>query len=316
MAHAFVDAAADAGAGAIKFQTHIASAESTRDEPWRVPFSRQDASRYEYWQRMEFSEAQWRGLAEHATERGILFLSSAFSLEAVDLLDHLGVPMWKVASGEVGHVELIQKMAATERPILFSSGLSDFDELDRAIEIARSAGVAFAVLQCTTAYPCPPERVGLNQLEELAVRYDCAVGLSDHSATIYPGLAAVTLGAKIIEVHVTFSRAMFGPDVPASLTFKELGHLVDGTRFIETAVANPVDRTMSDDKDQLRRLFTRSVALRVDLPAGATLRADDLCLKKPGSGLAPSELQSLVGRRLRVAVPADRLLRTDDLESR
>lgn len=314
MAHAFVDSAADAGADAVKFQTHIAAAESTRDEPWRVPFSRQDASRYDYWRRMEFSPAQWQELAEHARERGLIFMSSPFSSEAIRLLDDIEVGIWKVASGEVGHRALIEEVVVTGRPIIFSSGLSDLDELDDAIEIARSAGVAFAVLQCTTAYPCPPERVGLNQIQGLSERYLCPVGLSDHSATIFPGLAAVTLGARVLEVHVTFSRAMFGPDVPASLTFDELAQLVEGVRFLEVALANPIDRSAVTGREEMRKLFTRSVALTRDLPAGSCLRREDLTLKKPGSGIPPSELDNLVGRRLRHDAMADRLITFADLE--
>lgn len=313
-AHAFIDAAADSGADAIKFQTHIAAAESTRDEPWRVPFSRQDASRYDYWQRMEFTADQWAGLAEHARERDVLFVSSPFSAEAVRLLDDVGVDIFKVASGEVGHVALLEDIIATGRPVIFSSGLSDFAELDTAVKMASKAGVPHAVLQCTTAYPCPPERVGLNQIQVLADRFDCPVGLSDHSGTIFPGLASVALGAAIIEIHVTFSRAMFGPDVPASITFEQMKKLVEGIRFLEVALANPVDRVNVPGREELRGLFTRSVALRHDLPAGTVLSREDLTLKKPGSGIPPDDLDGLVGRRLRRATAADRLLTSSDLE--
>ena len=132
-AHAFVDAIADAGADAVKFQTHIAAAESTPAEPFRVHFSRQDATRYDYWKRMEFTEEQWRGLAEHARERGILFLSSAFSIEAVDLLERIGMPLWKVGSGETSNTLLLDRMAATGAPVLLSSGMSPIGEIDAAV---------------------------------------------------------------------------------------------------------------------------------------------------------------------------------------
>jgi N,N'-diacetyllegionaminate synthase len=314
-AHAFVDAVAATGAGAIKFQTHLAGAESTRDEPWRVPFSRQDDSRWDYWRRMEFSPDQWAGLAAHARAAGQLFLSSAFSLEAVDLLEQIGMPAWKVASGEVGHTELLRRMIDTGTPIILSSGLSDWSELDAAVADVRAGGNALAVLQCTSEYPCPPERVGLNVLGELADRYGCATGLSDHSATIYPGLAAVALGARVLEVHVTLSREMFGPDVPASLTTTELRQLADGVAYLSDALAHPVDKAAAgDDRAVMRATFGRSVALRDDQPAGTELRREHLALKKPGSGIGPDELEALVGRRLRHDVGADRLLRPDDLE--
>lgn len=315
-AHAYIDGAADAGAGAIKFQTHIAAAESTRDEPWRVPFSRQDESRYDYWRRMEFTQAQWQGLVDHADEREIGFITSPFSRAAVEMLEPFNIAMWKVASGEVGHSELLAELVATGRPVILSSGLSDLDELDAAVTIMREGGVDHAVLQCTTAYPCPPERIGLNQISVLAARYGCPVGLSDHSATIYPGLAAVALGARVIEVHVTFSRSSFGPDVPASLTFEELAQLTEGVRFLEVVAANPVDRDDVGDRAELRSLFTRSLAVHHDLPAGSVLTEKDLVLKKPGSGMPPAEAGEVVGRRLRVAVSAERLLRPEDLEPR
>lgn len=314
-AHAYVDAVADAGADAVKFQTHIARAESTPDEPFRVHFSRQDATRYEYWQRMEFTEAQWAGLAEHATERGLLFLSSPFSLEAVALLERVGVPMWKVASGEIASDHLIDAMTATGKPVILSSGMSPWAELDRAVARVRDAGAPVAVLQCTSAYPCPPERVGLNAMIEMRARYGCPVGLSDHSATIYAGLAAATLEADVVEVHVTLSRESFGPDVVASLTTAELRQLVDGVRFIEAMRANPIDKdAWADEAAPLRALFTKSVVARRDLPAGTVLAEADLALKKPGTGIAAAQLPALLGRRLARAVGADQRLSDDDLE--
>jgi N,N'-diacetyllegionaminate synthase len=239
LAHAFIDEVARGGADAVKFQTHIAAAESTPAEPFRVKFSRQDATRYEYWKRIEFSETEWKGLADHAREKGLIFLSSPFSREAVDLLVRVGMAMWKVGSGEVGTVPMLDAMIATGKPILLSSGMSDLAELDKAVDRVRRANVPLAVLQCTTAYPCPPERIGLNMVPFFRERYGCFVGLSDHSGTIYPAIAAATLGAEVVEVHVTMSRGMFGPDVPASVTMEELRQLVDGIRFVEKMRANP-----------------------------------------------------------------------------
>ena len=315
MAHAYIEAVAKAGADAVKFQTHIAAAESTPGEPWRVKFSPQDATRYDYWRRMEFTEDQWRGLKEHATDKGLLFLSSPFSHEAVEMLERIGVPAWKVASGEVNNLPLFERMLQTGIPILLSSGMSPLDELDRAVESVRARGVPFAVLQCTSAYPCPPERLGLNLIPLLAQRYGCPVGLSDHSGTIYAGLAAVVLGAKVLEVHVTMSREMFGPDVPASITTAELRDLVQGVRFLERALASPVDKdAMAAELGPLRSMFTKSIVLRRDLPEGAVLREEDLAFKKPGTGIPAAHVAKVLGRRLRRSVAADTLLTEDDLE--
>ena len=313
-AHAFIDVAAAAGADAVKFQTHLADAESTARERWRVPFSRQDASRYDYWRRTAFTEPEWRGLAEHARERHLHFLSSPFSVEAFELLDRVGVAAWKLASGEVTNVPLIERMARNGRLVILSSGMSTLRELDRAVAICRDAGAAVAVLQATTAYPCAPEDTGLNMIDTLRRRYDCPVGLSDHSGTIYAGLAAAVLGAAIVEVHVTFSRSMFGPDVPASLTPEELGRLVEGVRFVERAMANPVDKDgMAARFSDLRDLFGKSVVARRDLPAGTVLSAADLAIKKPGGDLPPDRLDSVIGRTLSRALTRDEPVRESDL---
>jgi N-acetylneuraminate synthase len=315
LAHAFVDAVANAGADAIKFQTHIAAAESTEREPWRVKFSLQDDTRRDYWKRMEFTEPQWAGLVEHARDRGVLFLSSPFSLEAVQMLDRLGVPAWKVASGELGNEPMLDAMSATGRPMLLSTGMSPLAEIDRLVARWREARVPFALLQCTSAYPCPPERVGLNLIPFFRERYGCAVGLSDHSGTIYPGLAGAVLGMALLEVHVTLSREMFGPDVSASVTTSELRQLVDGIRFIEAMNAHPVDKDAAAElAAPMRALFTRSIVARRDLTVGAVLAADDLTLKKPGTGLPPVRLPELIGRRLRRPLRTDELIEDDDLE--
>jgi len=315
MAHAFVNAIANAGADAVKFQTHIAAAESTPDEPWRVKFSPQDATRYDYWKRMEFTEEQWHGLKRHADERGLNFLSSPFSIEAVELLTRVGVAAWKVASGEVNNTPMFERMAATGLPILLSTGMSPLSEIDAAVERVKAHGLPLVVLQCTTAYPCPPEKVGLNLIPFFRERYRCAVGLSDHSGTIYPGLAAATLGIEVLEVHVTLSREMFGPDVPASITTSELRQLVEGVRFIEKMKAHPVDKdAMAQEMAPLRDLFTKSVVARMELPAGTVLREEHLTVKKPGTGIPANRLHEVVGKRLQRPVKANELLQEQDLE--
>lgn len=315
MAHAFIDAIAAAGADAVKFQTHIAAEESTPQEPWRIRFSPQDASRYQYWQRMEFSREQWLGLKQHADDAGVLFLSTPFSERAADMLAEIGMNVWKVASGEVSNLPLLKKVIASGHPVILSSGMSDWEELDRAVGLVRKNGNPLAVLQCTSSYPCPPEQVGINLLDEIRRRYDSPAGLSDHSGNIYAGLAAVTLGAEVLEVHVALSREMFGPDVPASVTTTELRQLVEGVRQIERMLASPVDKEeMAQELEPLRDLFTKSVVAGKDLPAGTELMPEHLKLKKPGTGLMASQLPALVGRRLRRDLRKDEFLFLQDVE--
>ena len=315
LAHAFVDAIANAGADAVKFQTHIASAESTPHEPFRVKFSREDATRYDYWKRMEFTEEQWRGLADHCRDRGVLFVSSPFSAQAVDLLERIGQPLWKVASGETGNALLLDRILDTGAPVLLSTGMSAVDEIDAAVARVKARGVPVGVFQCTTAYPCPPERIGLNLVPFYRERYDCWVGLSDHSATIYAGLAAAAVGIDMLEVHVALSREMFGPDVIASVTTAELKQLVDGIRFIERMTGSPVDKdAAAAETAPLRRLFTRSIVAAKALPTGTVLAREHLAIKKPGTGLPPNRLDDVVGRRLIRDVALDQLLSAEDIE--
>jgi N-acetylneuraminate synthase len=312
-AHAYIDAIASAGADAVKFQTHIAAAESTPEEPWRVKFSVQDATRYDYWKRMEFTEEQWRGLKRHSEERGLKFLSSPFSVEAVELLNRVGVAAWKVASGELSNEPMFAAMASSGLPIFLSTGMSSLDEIDAAIGRVKRAGLPLTVLQCTSMYPTPPEKIGLNLIPFFRERYGCAVGLSDHSGSIYAGLAATGIGIDILEVHVTLSREMFGPDVPASITTSELRQLVEGIRFIEKIRDNPVDKNaLGTSLSPMRELFTKSVVAREDLPAGTVLKETHLTVKKPGTGLPPSCLKELVGQTLTRSVKADQLLAPSD----
>ncbi|MBX7100247.1 MAG: N-acetylneuraminate synthase family protein [Myxococcaceae bacterium] len=311
-AHADVDAAAKAGADAIKFQTHIASAESTPGEQFRVKFSKQDANRYDYWKRMEFTEAQWHGLKAHCDEKGLLFLSSPFSMQAVELLGRVGVPAWKVGAGEVSNLPMLQALRKTGLPVILSSGMSPYAELDAAVE---AVGRNCAVLQCTTSYPCPPERLGLNVLGELRQRYPgMPVGLSDHSGTIFAGLAAAALGCDVLELHMVFSKECFGPDTSSSVTTPELAQLVQGIRFIEKARANPVNKdAAAESMGELRRLFGKSVVVGRALPAGHRLTEVDLAVKKPGTGIPAARLAEVVGRTLKRAVSQDTLLSEDDL---
>jgi len=299
MAHAYIDAAAKAGADAVKFQTHIAEAETSPLEPWRTRFGTQDDSRFDYWRRMEFSPTQWHELKAHADKAGLMFMSSPFSLQAVELLREIGVAGWKIASGEITNFPMLEAICAAGQPVLLSTGMSDYAEIAAAADLIKRHGNPLAIFQCTTSYPSPPESIGLNVLSELRARYGTAVGLSDHSGTIYPAIAAATLGAELIEVHLTMSREMFGPDVAASVTSAELAQLVEGVRFAETMRAHPVDKTVPNAAFQpLRDIFLKSVVLRLDLPAGTMLERDHLTTKKPGTGIPASEFDTVIGRVL------------------
>lgn len=315
LAHAYIDAAAAAGADAVKFQTHIAEAESTLDEPFRVKFSQQDATRFEYWRRMEFTPEQWAGLANHAQQQNVIFLSSAFSVAAVEMLREIGVAAWKVGSGEYRSSDLLDTMSAKAEPILLSTGMSNYAEIEEAVSRITAAGSPLCLLQCTSAYPTPLEQVGLNVIDELRRRHSCPVGLSDHSGSIFPGLTAMARGANLLEVHMTFDRGMFGPDVPASVTVDELHQLAAGRDAIALMDNHPIDKDqMAVALSETRAIFTKSLALRAPHQAGTVLTSDMLTLKKPGSGIAQSEIDSVVGRQLTRDVTPDRLLSWIDID--
>ena len=315
MAHAYIDTMARAGADAVKFQTHIADAESSPLEPWRIKFSPQDATRFDYWKRMEFTPEQWAGLKQHADESGLVFLSSPFSMEAAELLDAMGMAAWKVASGEISNGVLVERMASTGRPVLLSSGMSPLAELDIAVDLVRSRSAPFAVMQCTSNYPTPPEKLGLNLLGEFRSRYGCPTGLSDHSGQIFAGLAAAALGSDLLEIHVTMSREMFGPDVIASVTSGEFRQMIEGIRFIETALANPIDKdSTSVNFEASRAIFMKSVFAGGDIAPGTVLTTGHLRLKKPGTGIPAARVGELVGRVARRPIAGGDLIAWGDLE--
>lgn len=313
-AEAFIDAAASTGVDAVKFQTHIADAESTPRELFRVPIFPQDGSRFEYWRRTEFTSSQWRHLADRARRSGLIFLSSPFSSRAVELLLECGMPAWKIASGEVGNLPLLERIAETRLPVLVSSGLSPWAELEQAARFFAEREIPFAILQCTSAYPCPPESWGLNLLDEMRRAFRCPVGLSDHSGSLAPSLAAITLGANIIEFHLTLHRKMFGPDVASSLTVEQATDLVPMIRQLERALSSPVSKDrIADDSARIRQLFTKSIVAADAIPAGTILQRRHLDFKKPGDGIPTNRYLELLGRRTTRAFAKDDAIREEDL---
>jgi N,N'-diacetyllegionaminate synthase len=302
------EVAAECGADAVKFQLHDAAAETIRDAPPPPYFTHE--SRWEYFRRTAFSDEQWRALKDACDRAGIEFLCSAFSLEALERLDGLGVARHKLGSGEVTNLELVRAAARTGKPLLLSSGMSSWAELDDAVA---AAGEHVTILQCTSAYPTPPERVGLNLLAELRARYRKPVGLSDHTLGPYAAFAAAVLGAVAIEKHFTLSKELYGPDARFAAEPHELEELVDGIREIETMLAHPVDKDDVAPFADMKRVFEKSVVTVADVPAGARLERAMLAAKKPGTGIPAARLDEVVGRTARVDLPADTVLTEDAL---
>ena len=308
-AERLIAAAADAGADAVKFQTHIADAEMLPSTPTPPHF---DEPRYEFTKRMELSQEAHARLKAAAEERGLVFFSSPFSVEAVALLEEAGVPLYKIASGEVTNPPLIEAVAATGKPVLLSTGMSGLEDVERAAATLREAGSPFVVLQCTSTYPCPPELVNLRAMAAMGERLGVPYGLSDHTPGVWTSVAAVALGAVVIEKHFTLSKMLYGPDHHASLVSEELAQLVRGIREVEAALGTGM-KQRDPSHDPVRATFEKSVVTRHEIPAGAVLKPAMLTTKRPGTGIPAALLDEVVGRKAARALEADHLLQEADL---
>jgi N-acetylneuraminate synthase len=300
------------GADAVKFQTHIASAETLRDAPMPPYFKGEP--RYEYFERTGFSLAQWKKLRAYADKVGIEFMSSPFSIEAVDLLEQVGVKRYKIPSGEITNIPFLKRVGSTRKPVILSSGMSSWDEIDEAVTVFRKTKNKLTILQCTTEYPCPPEHVGLNILTEMRKRYRIPVGISDHTLTPFASLAAVTLGAEIVEKHLTSSRTLYGSDAKHSLEPEEFRLMVDGIRAIEKMLRSPVKKS-AKPYAHMKEIFEKSVVTVKHIPRGKTIDASMLGCKKPGTGIPAREFDSLIGKKAARDLPPDTLLTKSDFQS-
>tara|TARA_B100000315_G_scaffold259812_1_gene317361 strand:- start:1289 stop:2302 length:1014 start_codon:yes stop_codon:yes gene_type:complete len=301
------------GADIVKFQTHIAEIESLQDAPNPPYFI--DENRIDYFERTGFKFEEWKELKKVCRQHGVEFMSSPFSQEAVEILEKLEVACYKIPSGEVTNLSLLRHVAETGKPMFLSSGMSNWDELDKAVNTILNHHSKLTVLQCTSMYPCPSDKIGLNVMLEMKERYQIPVGLSDHSMSNYSAFAAVALGASVIEKHLTFSREMYGTDASNSLEPDEFGDLVVGIRAIETMLHSKVDKDyLSQELSEMKAVFEKSIVSIVDVPEDSILTREMLGLKKPGNGLPSSELCKVIGKRAKNDIPKDSLIRIEDIK--
>ncbi|MBN8555164.1 MAG: N-acetylneuraminate synthase family protein [Deltaproteobacteria bacterium] len=305
-----IDAAASAGADTVKFQTHIAEAETLTDAPSPSYFKAE--KRVDYFKRTGFSLDQWKSLSERARENKVTFLSSPFSIEAVELLEKLNMAAYKIPSGEVSNLPLLEKIAATKKPVLLSSGMSAWNELDRAVSVLKKGG-PLTILQCSSVYPCPPEKVGLNVLEEMKNRYQIPVGFSDHTLGIAAPLAAASLGATVIEKHFTFSRSMYGSDAKHSMEPQEFLQMSTALKEIWRMLENPVDKSNVESYIEMKKIFEKSIVTASQLSAGTVLENHHLAFKKPGDGINAADYSKVIGKKIKRDLPSDYKLREEDL---
>lgn len=315
IAHSYIDALANAGVDAVKFQTHIAEAESSDFEPFRVKFSYEDETRFDYWKRMEFTLDQWQGLKTHCEEKGVEFISSPFSCAAVDLLEKINVKRYKIGSGEMTNFLMLEKIARTKKPIILSSGMSDWNELEQAIDFLKPFGNELSIMQCTTAYPTLPAQWGLNMIKGMKEKFNIPVGFSDHSSTIVSALAATALGASMLEFHAVFDKEMFGPDAKASLTISEIKELVVGVKQITTSLAHNEHKKDVSVFAELKIMFGKSIAINKNLSKGTILKLEDLESKKPGNkGISAKDYSMVVGKKLNKDVTQWSFIQIEDIE--
>ncbi len=304
LAKQFIKAAADCGADAVKFQTHIFEAESLSSAPNPAYFK--DESRKEYFERTAFNLEQYKILKDYAEQEcDVDFFSSPFSSEAVDLLMDLGVSTFKIPSGEVSNIPLLELIDKTGKKVILSSGMSSWEELDSAVAVFKDKD-KLTILQCTSEYPCKPENAGLNVMLEIKERYKCKVGFSDHTLGIGVPLTAVVFGATIVEKHFTLSKLMYGSDAKNSTEPEEFKHMVDNIRAAELAMNFKIDKDEKvKDLGNMKFVFEKSIVSTKILSAGHIISSEDIAYKKPGDGIPAKEFKNIIGRIVKSTIQAN-----------
>lgn len=306
-----IDASKNAGADFVKFQYHIAEHESLKNAPSPSYFSQE--SRFDYFKRTSFSPSQWFKLKEYATKRKIGFMVSPFCIQAIQNLEKINCQNYKVASGEITNLPLLKKLVDTKKTIFLSTGMSNWEEIDRAVKILNNSK-DLIIFQCSSLYPCPPEHAGLNNIELMKAKYNLKVGFSDHTQGNVAALLSVMLGTKFIEKHVTFSKSMYGSDAKNASTFEEFNSLVKDVKYLCRLINNQVDKNDLSLYNEMRKIFFKSIVTKRGLKKGDIIRTADLTLKKPGHGIPAMKLQNIVGKKLKVDVEKDTILKSEHYE--
>jgi len=300
LAMQMIDAVADAGADCVKFQTFAAEEFCSRDEVYEYMSGGKVVreSMLEMFRRLELRRDEFARLFAHARKRGLIPLSTPADIAAVELLDKLGVGAFKVGSDDLVHTPLIRHIAAKQKPVIISTGMAEAEDVERAVGAIKSAGnEQMAVLHCVSLYPTPPDRVNLSRIVALRERFGLPIGFSDHSFGITAAIAAVVLGACILEKHFTLDRDMPGPDHRFSADPAELAALVRGVREAELELGGGAAK-LSDEERRMAELCHRSIVAARDIAPGEVLTEACLGFRRPGTGIKPYDLDRVVGRRV------------------
>lgn len=311
-----IDVAVNAGADAVKFQTFSADKIVAKVGPKTGYMEKvsEKESVYEIFKRIELPREWHRELAEYASKKGLIFLSSPFDEDAVDLLDELGVPAFKVASGELTNLPFIKYMARKGKPLIVSTGAATMNEVGEAVSVIKGAGnKKIVLLHCVANYPAAPEDVNLLAMSALKQKFRLPVGYSDHTLGIAAPLAAAALGAVMIEKHFTLSRKLPGPDHFYALEPQELKMMVNGIRAVEKMRGTPTKKPVKTEQE-IRKLARRSIFAKVNIPAGAIIKKEMLAVLRPAVGLEPTHLDSVVGKRAKVAIERNTAITWDKVQ--
>jgi len=311
LAKKLIDAAKDARADAVKFQafkTEKVVTKYAEKANYQKETTGLSESQYEMIKRLELKEEEFVELYDYSKKKNIIFLSSAFDKESVDLLDYLGVPAFKVASGEITNFPLLQYVAEKKKPIILSTGMSTLDEIEDALEIIRQKGVEDIVpLHCVTSYPAKIEDANLKVIETLRHRFKLPVGFSDHTLGITVPIAAVTLGAVLIEKHFTLDKTLPGPDHRGSLEPDELKDMIKAIRDVEQALGDGIKKP-TEDEERIKKTVRRSIVAKVEIPKGTVITENMLDFKRPGTGIEPKNLNEVIGKKTKKDIKPDELI--------
>jgi sialic acid synthase SpsE len=307
-----VDDAFASGCECVKFQCHVIDDEMIPAAAEVIPGNASE-SIWTIMKRCALTEQEDRRLKDYVESKGMIYLCTPFSRQAAERLESMGVDAYKVGSGECNNYPLIRLIASYGKPVLLSTGMNDLESIEPAVRLLREAGVSFALLHCTSMYPTPYEKVRLGALGELAARFpDAVLGLSDHSAGNYTCLAAVALGASILEKHFTSSKFWPGPDVPISIDPPDLADLIRGSRAIYQALGGRKE-VLAEEQPTINFAYSSVVAVR-EIRSGETLGPDNVWVKRPGTGEIPArDFEALLGRKALRHIPENSQLRWSDI---
>jgi N-acetylneuraminate synthase len=312
-----IDVAKHAGADAVKFQTFRAESIATNEAPkaaYQLATTSADQSQLEMLRQLELSESAHHTLKSYCEQLGITFLSTPFDEASADFLETLKVLAYKVSSGDLTNLPLIQHVSGKGSPVILSTGMATLEEVTDAVNAAHEAGCnELVLLHCVSNYPADPAEMNLRAMNTMREEFAVPVGFSDHSDGIEICLAAVALGAAVIEKHFTLDRNMPGPDHRASLEPAELESLVKGIRRVELSLGDGRKRP-SASESAVAKVARRSIVAATSIKSGSLLQSDFVVLKRPGTGLPPSMLKSLLGKRVRTDIPAGTLINLDMLD--